>query len=150
VVESNIVSYSKEQMEVLVATAETLILLQTAEKIIRFCMTFVFQKQTPFTYELLQQQEQAERKKTIGYFLSELRKRATVDESFDLLLEGFLLNRNNFIHDLSRFQAWDFHKKKDNLESRKLIHDIKSQTELVMKVFTGFSPLGELLSYACP
>jgi hypothetical protein len=95
----------RDQKEVLEAMGVALFMLQSAEKVIRLCTTFVLQKSSPLTLDLLQQQEESERAKTLGYFLSELRKRVSVHESFDSLLTDFLNNRNDFIHDLSRVKS---------------------------------------------
>ena len=86
---------------------------------------------------MYKQQEEAEKKKTIGYFLAELRKRVDVDDSLDELLVDFLNNRNSFVHDLSSFEAWDFHKNKSALQSKKLVFDFMKQTDKVMKIFAG-------------
>lgn len=114
-----------------------LLLLQTAEKVIRLCTTLVFQKSTPITLDLLQQQEEAERTKTMGYFLSELRKRVNVDESFDVVLRDFLKNRNDFIHDLSRVPLWDFHTAETATEAKRFVFSLIQQTEKVLKVFAA-------------
>lgn len=127
----------EHQKEVLEAMGITLLLLQTTEKTIRLCMTFVFQKNSPLTFDLLQEQKDAERTKTIGYFLTELRKRVSVDESFDALLKEFLKNRNDFIHDLSRVPNWDFDSSDKPTEALRFIHKLIQQTESVLKAFTG-------------
>jgi hypothetical protein len=123
--------------EVLEAIGVALLLLQTAEKVIRLCATFVFPKKSPVTLELLQQQEEAERTKTLGYFLSELRKRVSVHESFDALLKGFLKNRNDFIHDLSRVPTWDIETPETAIEAKQFVFKLIQQTEEVLKVFSG-------------
>lgn len=114
-----------------------MLLLQTAEKVIRLCATFVFPKKSPVTLELLQQQEEAERTKTLGYFLSELRKRVSVHESFDALLKDFLKNRNDFIHDLSRVPTWDIETPETAIEAKQFVFKLIQQTEEVLKVFSG-------------
>lgn len=67
---------SEDNQEVLIAMGVAVLLLQTAEHLIRVCMTFVIQKGSPLTLETLQSQEEDERNRTLGYFLAELRKRA--------------------------------------------------------------------------
>ena len=48
-----------------------------------------------------------ERKKTIGYFLTELRKRADLHDQFDQKLRDFLDHRNTFIHNLHDVPGWN-------------------------------------------
>ena len=127
----------RQQKEVLEAMGVALLTLQTAEKVIKLCTTFVFQKSSPLTIDILQQQEESERTKTIGYFLSELRKRVSVHESFDSVLRDFLKNRNDFIHDLSRVPKWDFHTGETSIEAKRFVFALIQQTETVLKVFSG-------------
>lgn len=128
-------SISEHQKEALQAMGVALLLLQTAEKVMRFAMTFVLPKNGPLTIDLLKEQEETERTKTLGYFFSELRKRANVHESFDDLLKEFLKNRNDFIHDLSRVPSWDFNE--NGSEARRFVHTLIWQTEKVVKVFSS-------------
>lgn len=128
-------SISDHQKEILQAMGIALVSLQAAEKIIRLTMTFVLPKSEELTIDLLKEQEEAERTKTFGYFLSQLRKRANIHESFDGFLKDFLANRNDFIHDLSRVPSWDF--AADGTEARKFVHKLIWQTEKVMKIFSA-------------
>lgn len=131
------VNIPDHQKEVLEAMGVALLMLQAAEKIIRLCMTFVIQKSDSLTIDVLIEQEEAERKKTIGYFLSELRKRAEVHESFDGLLSDFLNNRNDFVHDLSRVENWDLRSVAGSKEARRFVDKLIWQTDQVIKVFSG-------------
>ncbi len=133
-----VVDIPREQKEVLEAMGVALLLLQNAEKVMCLCMTIVLQKKhLPLTLDLLQQQEKAERTKTLGYFLSELRKRASLHESFDLLLRRFLEDRNTFVHDLSRVPGWDLQTGGDTSHAKEFIFSLIDQTETVLKVFVG-------------
>lgn len=107
-----------------------LLLLQTSERVIRLCMTLVLPKHEAITLELLQQQEESERCRTLGYFLTELRKRVDIDAQFDLLLIDFLKNRNDFIHDLSRVPDWGFEKAQDVLTSKEFVYQLIRQSEV--------------------
>lgn len=60
-------------------------LAQSAERVIKLCMTCVLQKSSPLTLESPEQQKKAEGNRTLGYFLAELRKRADLDPGFDAL-----------------------------------------------------------------
>lgn len=114
-----------------------LLLVQNAERVIRLCMTVVLPKQASITLDSLQQQEESERRKTIGYFLSELRGRANIDEGFDLLLTDFLKNRNDFVHDLSRVPAWGLRTPEQSAAALQFVHMLIRQTDGVLKVFAG-------------
>lgn len=92
--------------EVLMNIAVALLLMQTAEKAIRLCMTLVLQKDSPLTLEKLEAQTHSERKKTLGYFLIELRKRVDLDEDFSTKLEQLLEDRNVLAHSLEDIPGW--------------------------------------------
>src|SRR6266478_866662 len=68
-----------EEKKLLEAIGLALLSIQAAEKMITFCLTFVIQKNSPLTLESLERQESEERKKTLGYFLGQLRERAGVN-----------------------------------------------------------------------
>ena len=127
----------REQRDVLEAMGVALLLVQNAERVIRLCMTVVLPKQAPITLDSLQQQEDSERSKTIGYFLCELRKRASIDEDFDLLLVSFLKNRNDFVHDLSRVPAWGLRTTEQTESALQFVHMLLRQADEVLKVFAG-------------
>jgi len=127
----------QEHKEVLIAMGVALLLLQTTERLIRLCMTLVLQKGEVLTLEVLQQQEECERNKTLGYFLAELRKRVEIDVRFDLLLKDFLKNRNDFVHDLTRVPGWGFKKAQDVTASKEFVYWLICQSEKVNKVFSG-------------
>jgi hypothetical protein len=82
-----------------------LLLVQTAEDLLRLSMTFVIQK-AGATGETLLSQETEEAAKTIGYFLVQLRHRVDVDPAVDAELRIFLELRNTFVHRLRSVPGW--------------------------------------------
>jgi len=114
-----------------------LLVVQSAERVIRLCMTVVLPKEAPLTLDSLQQQEESERRKTIGYFLLELRKRASIEEGFDQLLTDFLKNRNDFIHDLARVPTWGLRTPEQTVMALQFVHRFIRQADEVLKVFAG-------------
>ena len=96
-----------EQKDVLMRMGAALVLVQSTEQLIRLCMTYVLQKDSPLTIEKYEKQTREERKKTLGYFLGELRKRADLDEHFDALLETFLEERNILVHSVDDIPGWN-------------------------------------------
>ena len=116
----------------------TLMFLQTTEKAINFCMTFVFQRESPLTLEKLEKQEMEEQKKTLGYFLAELRKRADLDPKFEQMLRDFLDHRNIFIHKLSDVQGWDLSTPDGRQVAEQFIGKLVGLTQKVFYIFVGF------------
>ena len=89
------------RQEVLATIGATLLLVQSAEKIVQGCMRWTLPRQGITTLEDLERQTAEEAKKTLGYFLDQLRRRAAVEELFDADLKEFLEKRNTFVHHLS-------------------------------------------------
>lgn len=126
-----------QQKDTLAAIAVALLLAQTAERVIRLCMTFVLQKSSPLTLEALEQQRKAERRKTLGYFLGELRKRADVAPGFDALLEEFLEKRNVLVHEFGDRDEYSLNTPAGLAGANAFIRDMIRVTEEVLKVFVG-------------
>lgn len=126
-----------QQKDTLATIAVALLLAQTAERVIKLCMTFVLQKASPLTFELLEHQERAERRKTLGYFLSELRKRADLSPGFDVLLEDFLEKRNILVHEFGGRDEYSLNSQEGLAGANAFLQDMIRKTEEVLKVFIG-------------
>lgn len=126
-----------QQKDTLAAIAVALLLAQTAERVIRLCMTFVLQKSSPLTLEALEHQQSAERRKTLGYFLAELRKRADLAIGFDRLLEDFLEKRNILVHDFGGRDEYSLNTAEGLAGANAFLRDMIRITEEVLKVFIG-------------
>ena len=69
----------------------TLVLMQATEMVINACLTYALPEGGVLTLEMLRRSGQ--KKRTLGQFLTELRKRVDIDEHFDMILEEFLDKR---------------------------------------------------------
>lgn len=93
--------------DTLARIGEALLFVQNVESAFRFVMTFVIQKgQSGLDLEKWEVQTSAEREKTIGYFLSQLRFRADVEPQIDARLSAFLDTRNQLVHRLDEVPGW--------------------------------------------
>src|SRR6266568_1634212 len=128
---------SNEHKEIFVIIGVTLHGLQAVEKLIRLVMTYAIQKDPPLTLEKMESLQEKDRAKTLGYFLSELHKRADLDDSFDKTLSNFLSMRNQFVHNHDEISGWCL----DTDEGRRVAHQFLAEfnhiTEVVMLVFAG-------------
>jgi hypothetical protein len=100
-------------------------------------MTYVLQKDSPLTIEKLERQTKEERRKTLGYFLAQLRGRAALDSDFDSLLEKFLEERNHLVHDVSAIPGWALHTTEGRKIARSFLDGFIHKTLEVQKVFLG-------------
>ena len=114
-----------------------LVLVQSAEQLIRSCMTYVLQKDSPLTIEKLEKQTREERKKTLGYFLGELRNRADLDEHFDALLEAFLEERNILVHSVDDIPGWNLSTVEGRKIARAFVESFILKTVEILKIFMG-------------
>lgn len=85
----------------------TLTYLQSFERSIKFCTTFVLQGDGDLTWGRLQDIEKEERKKALGYFILEIRKRVQLHDRFDELISSVLRDRNDFVHNTDKIAGWD-------------------------------------------
>lgn len=128
---------NEEQKDILARIGIAVVLAQTAEQMIRLCMTYVLQKDSPLTYEALQRQVKEERRKTLGYFLARLRQRAELDEDFDALLNDFLEQRNTLVHGLSEIPGWSLDRADGLTVAQSFLDSFLIRTEEIIKVFAG-------------
>jgi hypothetical protein len=71
-------------------------------------MTYVLPKDGKITVESLERQTAEEAKKTLGYFLGQLRRRVPVQAGFDAELSEFLELRNKLVHHLYEVEGLNF------------------------------------------
>jgi hypothetical protein len=124
--------------KVLAEIGRIILVSQTAERLIDFCMTFVIQKDSPLTIEKLEAQRSAERRKTLGYFLAQLRQRADVAEGFDQLLTRFLEMRNTLVHRVTEIEGWNLSNESGREAAVRFLGELGWLSVQVMKIFMGF------------
>lgn len=128
------------QQEALAAIGGALVIVQMAEKMIKFCMQYVLQKDGgDLTYENLKSQQAEEAKKTLGFFLSQLRLRAEIDSTFDDQLKEFLTQRNQLAHDLSGVPGLGFHEPEELKVAVEWAGKLSSLALHVHNVFMGLA-----------
>ena len=128
------------QQEALAAIGGALVIVQMAEKIIRLCMEYVVQEgDEVLSYEKLKSLQADEAKKTLGYFLAQLRKRADLDSGFDDQLREFLSKRNQLAHDLSSVPGLGFHKPEELKTSIEWAGLLSGLALYVHNVFMGLA-----------
>lgn len=128
---------TESQKSLLIRIGTTLLLVQTVERMLRMTMTWVFQKRSPLTIEALEAQREAERKKTIGYFIAELKKRADVHPLLEANLSHFLTMRNQFVHNLSDIPGWDTHTEEGQKIALKFVNDLFHLSQALLKIFAA-------------
>jgi hypothetical protein len=94
-----------EKQEVLALLGATLLVVQMAERTLKSCMALALPRGGINTAESLERQTAEEAKKTLGYFLGQLRHRVTVQPEFDAVLAEFLDRRNRLVHHLNSVEG---------------------------------------------
>lgn len=131
----------EEEMESMARVGIALRLVQTVEVVLRLVMTFVLQKdEGPLSIQKLEAQTKAERKKTLGYFLIELRKRAGLRDDLEAMLDRFLEARNTLAHRLDDIPGWE---QRDTVEGRLQAYHFLSQLSkdsfTLVRIFTALT-----------
>jgi hypothetical protein len=93
--------------DTLAAIGTLVVVSQTAERMLKMLLTFVLQDGVPLTYERIMELDEHHRRKTLGYFIREMKKRATFEDSIDSSLERFLANRNRLVHHFDQVSGND-------------------------------------------
>lgn len=107
---------------------ETLIAIQDFEDSLRILLTFVIQKPgQALTLETLTAQQEAERTKTIGYFLAQLRNRIAIHPEVDEVFTTFLRMRNTFTHKLKSVEGWNTTTPEGLMIANAFITDVQSR-----------------------
>lgn len=113
----------------------TLTYIQSVERNIRFCTTFVLQGNTELTWETLQHINGQERKKALGYFVGKIKERAQLFPAFEELLNDFLQQRNDFVHNQDRIPGWDLETEDGILVAKKFVVSLLRQAHVVNEIF---------------
>jgi hypothetical protein len=108
-----------------------LLLVQSTERVIQFCMTWVLPPGGVNTLDALDREKG--RKRTLGQFLIELRKRVDLDDQFDSVLNEFLDKRNVLAHRLDT--VWSLENDEGIETARRFIKRFLSVDAAVRKVF---------------
>lgn len=99
-----------EQKDALAAIGGALVIVQMTERMIKFCMGFVLPQDGSLTLEKLESFKADEARRTLGYFLAQLRQRVEIDAAFDDRLREFLTLRNQLAHNLSEVPGLGFNR----------------------------------------
>jgi hypothetical protein len=125
------------EKNVLTHIGVALLLVQTAERVIHSCLTLPLSGEAGVTLEALEAQSEDARKKTLGYFLKELRKRVDLDDSFDATLGDFLDKRNILVHRVEDAPGWDLSNEEGRANALQFIDGLIRSAGHIIKVFVG-------------
>lgn len=124
-----------EEFEVLGMIGATLLLTQSVEEALRVITTFVIQKGDRLDLRTLEAQTQAEQKKTIGYFIGELRKRADLRKDLEVCLASFLSHRNTLAHNVEKIPGWDLKTEEGREVARAFLGILMQESSILTTVF---------------
>lgn len=125
----------REEYEVLAMIGATLLLTQSVEEALRVITTFVIQKGNGLDLKTLEAQTKAEQKKTIGYFIGELRKRADLREDLEGCLTSFLSHRNTLAHNIEKVPGWNLKTEEGREAARVFLAVLMHESSLLTTVF---------------
>lgn len=114
-----------------------LVYVQSVERNIKFCTTFVLQGETELTWETLQHLEGQEKKKALGYFLGKVKERAQLFPAFEELLNSFLKNRNDFVHNQDRIPGWSLSTESGITVARSFVVSLLRQAHTINEIFAA-------------
>jgi hypothetical protein len=121
------------QREIFFRMGFALWFMQTTEYLIKVCLTYALPESEAVTLEMLERGSQ--RKRTLGQFLIELRRRVGIDSDFDIILAEFLDKRNTLIHRLDDIPGWSLHSEEGLKTARLFVDRVIRLNVSVLKVF---------------
>lgn len=130
-------SLEEREQEVLATLGRTLLIVQLTEQVVKTSMQVVLRKHSVNTLDTILAQNSEEATKTLGYFLSQLRMRAYIEEGFDNKLKEFLCLRNQFTHNLSEIDGLEFETVEGLAIANEYILRVASLAAYVLKIFMG-------------
>ena len=105
---------------------------QTVERMLNMLLTFVLQNGVPLSYSRLMELNSKHRRRTLGYFIREMQKRATFQDDIDSVLERFLESRNSLIHRFDDIPGSALESDDDRKELRSFLAQLAADTETLM------------------
>jgi hypothetical protein len=129
--------FSEEQKDILTRMGLALLFIQTTERVIQACMTYALPAGGVVTLEMLERLQGDERRRTLGQYLTELRKRVELDDQCDALLEEFLEKRNALIHRIDAIPQWSLDHDQGLGAARRFMDRLIELNAVVLRVFLG-------------
>jgi hypothetical protein len=126
----------RDQNNTLATIGLLVVLSQTVERMLNMLLTFVIQDGEPLTYERLMRLDETHHKKTLGFFIREMRKRASFEDTLDATLERFLKSRNQLIHHFGEVPGSELATEADLEAIGIFLHQLYSDLSSVL-VFCG-------------
>jgi len=112
-----------QKLHVLARIGLVLLLVQAAEDVMLLCLGFVFANPSA-EWEKLHAKDEATQKRTLGFFLRELRGRVAINEDFDDVLTKFLSMRNTFAHNLKEVPGWNMETEEGMVAAQKFLGEL--------------------------
>jgi hypothetical protein len=126
-----------DRQEVLTLLGATLLMVQSAERMLKACMTLALPKGGALTLAEYERQTTEEAKKTLGYFLTQLRHRVDVHPKLDTELSEFLELRNRLVHNLDAVEGLDFGTPEGRAVADAFIRKTATKAAYIINIFTG-------------
>jgi hypothetical protein len=117
-----------------------LLIVQTAERMLNLVICYILQKPGSTAESLLIDSQKSSRR-TTGYFLKELHKRADIHPGFDQTLTRYLKNRNIFAHTLSDLPGWDLDTEEGRGVAARFLMELANTALQVTSVFGALTRL---------
>ncbi len=124
-----------DEREVLALLGSTLLVVQTAEHVLRAAMQLALPKGGVLHRAELERQTNDEARKTLGYFLGQLRRRVVVLPEFDAELSTFLADRNRLVHHLDSVEGFNIHTPEGRVVAEAFLLATSTKAARVISVF---------------
>jgi hypothetical protein len=123
------------QKECFGTIGETIYMIQLAERAILTCSKFVFGDSEKLLLDNFYNEQDADKKKTLGQLLSELGKRGEIHPQLEQILIGFRNKRNFFVHQIFLHADFGLHSDLAIKNTEKFLLDLQDDAWNVQNIF---------------
>ena len=129
----------EQQRDTLTRAGLALVLVQTAERMLRHTLLLVIQDGDALDLKRFQEGSVSLDRKTLGQLMATLRARADLDDGFDDALREFLRDRNALAHDLERVEGFDLRSAKGRAVANAFLANLIENTETIIKILASLN-----------
>jgi hypothetical protein len=112
--------------------------VQSAELSLKLCITWLG-AESNITLEQLEAREQSLQKKTLGFFIRELKAKIEFDPIFENTLVQFLRDRNLFAHELREVPGFSLNTDMEILAGIAFVKSLTDRATAITRIVMGFN-----------
>jgi len=116
-----------------------LVYLQSLERSVKMCTTYVLQDGEALDLAKLQQLQESDRRKTLGHFTRRIKERTSVHPMFEDLIDTVVRDRNDLVHNVDRIPGWSLEQQEGIEVATKFVTQLLHRAHFLNEVLVALS-----------